>query len=286
MSMELRIITPQENWIAQGIQWNSEELKVAIVEKIRDFKSLQYTEETIKEAKKDKANLNKLRTALEDERKRIKKECMQPYEAFEKQVKEIVSMIDEPIRLIDAQIKEVEEQRRIEKRGQVLAIYEENIGTLKGILPFEKVFKEEYLNVSRTLKSIREEITALIQKVNSDMDTIDELHTKFELQVKDMYIRTLDLSAALRENNRLIEVEKHLAAEREQKRQLEEQRAAQLRQRAVEADMKATPPVAPISEPKPEEKRQWVKFQAYLTTEDAIALKEFFDSRSIAFKAV
>lgn len=286
MSMELRIITPQENWIAQGIQWNSEELKAAIAEKIRDFKSLQYTEETIKEAKKDKANLNKLRTALEDERKRIKKECMQPYEAFEKQVKEIVSMIDEPIRLIDAQIKEVEEQRRIEKKGQVFAIYEGNIGTLKGILPFEKVFKEEYLNVSRTLKSIREEITALIQKVNSDMDTIDELHTKFELQVKDMYIRTLDLSAALRENNRLIEVEKRLAAEREQKRQLEEQRAAQLRQRAVEADMKATPPVAPISEPKPEEKRQWVKFQAYLTTEDAIALKEFFDSRSITFKAV
>lgn len=280
--MELRIITPQENWLEQGIQWNNEELKAAIAAKVRDFDGLQYTEETIKEAKKDKADLNKLKTAIENERKRVKKKCAEPYETFEKQVKEVTALIDEPIHLIDTQIKEVEEKRRIEKKGQVLSIYEENIGTLKGILPFEKVFKEEYLNVSRTLKSIREEITALIQKVNSDMDTIDELHTIFELQVKDMYIRTLDLSAALRENNRLIEVEKRLAAEREQKRQMEEQRA-------VEADTKTTPPVAPISEPKPEqplEKRQWVKFQAYLTTEDAIALKEFFNSRSITFKAV
>ena len=111
----------------------------------------------------------------------------------------------------------------------------------------KKVFKEEYLNVSRTLKSIREEITALIQKVNSDMDTIDELHTKFELQVKDMYIRTLDLSAALRENNRLIEVEKRLAAEREQKRQMEEQRAALVKTAYSRGGYEATPPGRPDS---------------------------------------
>ena len=49
--MELRIITPQENWLEQGIQWNNEELKAAIAAKVRDFDGLQYTEETIKEAK-------------------------------------------------------------------------------------------------------------------------------------------------------------------------------------------------------------------------------------------
>ena len=33
-------------------------------------------------------------------------------------------------------------------------------------------------------------------------------------------------------------------------------------------------------------KKQWISFQAYLSTEDALALKDFFNSRNIEFKAV
>lgn len=100
------------------------------------------------EAKKDRASLNKLRSAFEDERKRIKKLYMDPYNRFEKQVKEVIALIDEPIRLIDAQIKEVEENKKLQKRkdierGQVLGEYEnytefyrteEYIGKLYGIV--------------------------------------------------------------------------------------------------------------------------------------------------------
>ncbi len=32
--------------------------------------------------------------------------------------------------------------------------------------------------------------------------------------------------------------------------------------------------------------KQWVVFQALLSTEDALALKEFFNSRNIEFRAV
>ena len=34
------------------------------------------------------------------------------------------------------------------------------------------------------------------------------------------------------------------------------------------------------------EKKQWVAFQALLSTDDAIALKAFFDSRNIEFKPI
>ncbi len=71
MALEMRVATPEENWIKQGIQWNNEELRQAIASKMQDYVGLQYTEETIKEAKKDKAALNKLREALESERKRV-----------------------------------------------------------------------------------------------------------------------------------------------------------------------------------------------------------------------
>lgn len=38
--------------------------------------------------KADRADLNKLKKAFEDERKRVKKICMEPYTKFEQQVKE------------------------------------------------------------------------------------------------------------------------------------------------------------------------------------------------------
>lgn len=221
--MELKILNPQEGGFLKEIQWNNEELKEEIAEKMQEYTSLVFTEDTIKEAKADRAKLNKLRTAFEDERKRIKKLCTAPYDAFEKQVKELIALIDEPIRLIDGQIKEVEEQRKVEKKGEILEFYESAIGSLKGILPFDRVFRQEYLNVSKSMKSIKDEIQALIDRVNSDLDTIEGFGSKHELQIKDVYLKTLNLSVAMQEKARLDEVERQLA----ERKQREEQQAAE-----------------------------------------------------------
>lgn len=224
--MELKILSPQEGGFVKEIRWNNEELKAEIAEKMQEYKSLAFTEETIKEAKADRAKLNKLKTAFEDERKRIKKLCMAPYDEFEKQVKELIALIDEPIRLIDGQIKEVEEQRKIEKKGKVLEFYEGVIGPLKGVLPFEKVFRPEYLNATKSMKSITEEIQSLINRVNSDLDTIEGFGSKYELQIKDAYLKTLDLSTAMQEKARLEEVERRLAERKQKKQRRAEEKAA------------------------------------------------------------
>ena len=298
--MELRILSPMEDGFIKKIEWNNEELKEAISAKVQDYKGLQYTEETIKEAKKDKATLNKLREAIETERKRIKKQCMAPYELFEKQVKEVLAIIDEPIHLIDSQIREVEEQRRLEKKQKVLEIYEENIGNLKGILPFAKVFKNEYLNVSKSLKSITEEITALISKVNQDMDVIEELDTKYELQVKDMYAKTLDLSMALRENARLEEVERKLAerrAQQERERAEAEKRAAVETQKRAEAQQQIIERIPEESDKKeiaeeaqketaPDSQTVTLEFRVTATLEQLQKLKEFLKANNIVYGPV
>ena len=298
--MELRILSPMEDGFVKKIEWNNEELKEAISAKVQDYKGLQYTEETIKEAKKDKATLNKLRDAIETERKRIKKQCMAPYELFEKQVEEVLAIIDEPIQLIDSQIKEVEEQRRLEKKQKVLEIYEENIGNLKGILPFAKVFKNEYLNVSKSLKSITEEITALISKVNQDMDVIEELDTKYELQVKDMYVKTLDLSMALRENARLEEVERKLAerrAQQERERAEAEKRAAEEAQKRAEVQQQVAESIPEESDKReiveeaaegncPDPQTVTLEFRVTATPEQLRKLKEFLKTNNIVYGPV
>lgn len=251
--MELKILSPQEGGFVKEIRWNNEELKTEIAEKMQEYKSLAFTEETIKEAKADRAKLNKLRTAFEDERKRIKKLCMAPYNEFEKQVKELIALIDEPIQLIDGQIKEVEEQRKIEKKGKVLEFYGSVIGSLKGVLPFEKVFRSEYLNATKSMKSITEEIQSLINRVNADLDTIEGFGSKYELQIKDAYLKTLDLSTAMQEKARLEEVERRLAERRQEEQRRAEERAAR---EAADAQNRMQPDPQPIQPEAGEEKAE------------------------------
>ena len=61
--MELRITNPQESWLTEQILWNNEELKAAIAEKVKDYKTIAYTEDSLKDMKADRADLNKLKKA-------------------------------------------------------------------------------------------------------------------------------------------------------------------------------------------------------------------------------
>ena len=65
--MELRITNPQESWLTEQILWNNEELKAAIAEKVKDYKTIAYTEDSLKDMKADRADLNKLKKALESD---------------------------------------------------------------------------------------------------------------------------------------------------------------------------------------------------------------------------
>lgn len=114
--MELKIISPGENGFLKEIQWNQEEVKAWVAARVQDYKNIAYTEDQVKDMKKDRADLNKLRTAFESERKRLKKVCMEPYNLFEQQAKEVVALIDEPIQLIDSQLYELEEIRKQQKK--------------------------------------------------------------------------------------------------------------------------------------------------------------------------
>ena len=152
--MEFKIYNPQEEGFLKEIDWNYEELKTEIQKKANDYMNLVYTADQIKDAKKDRAKLNKFVTALEDKRKEIKKQVMQPYTAFEKQEKELIGIVNQAVANIDTQIKGYEEAVRQEKLEKVKEIYQKTIGDLDRAVPFEKIYKDSWLNVSTTLKSV------------------------------------------------------------------------------------------------------------------------------------
>ena len=223
-TMEFRLINPTEDGFLRVIKWNKEELEAAVKQKIADYENVVYTEENIQQAKNDRAELNKLTKAIEDRRKEIKKKINEPYDIFEKELKEVLALIEKPVGMIDRQIKDFEDQQKEEKKASIKKTYDEVIGDLAEVLPFEKVFDSRYLNKTYKITIAQEDVKRKVDKVRTDLETIDGLDSKYKLNVKDVYIKTFDLSKALAENKRLSDLEEKLEAERKRKAEEEAER--------------------------------------------------------------
>ena len=198
--MELRITNPQENWLTEQILWNNEELKAAIAEKVKDYKTIAYTEDSLKDMKADRADLNKLKKAFEDERKRVKKICMEPYTKFEQQVKEITALIDEPIGLIDSQIREIDERRKTVKREEIEELFT-SIG-FQSFVKLDMIWDEKWLNATVTLPKIEEQMKSRMYQIGTDVVTISKL-PEFKFEAMEVYRKTLDMNQAIQEGQRL-----------------------------------------------------------------------------------
>lgn len=239
--MEFRLINPTEGGFLQHIEWNRDELEAAVRAKVAEYDGIVYTDDTIQAAKADRAELNKLTKAIEERRKMVRKKVNEPYDAFEKELKDITSIIQKTVSIIDCRVKDYENRKKEEKKEAIRAIYDEVIGDLSQVLPFEKVFDSRYLNQTYKLAAAQAEVKAKVEKVRTDLETIDSLESKFKLNAKDVYIKTLDLSSAMAENRRLTDLEEKLEAEKRRKareeaerKRLEEERRKAAEERARE----------------------------------------------------
>ena len=81
--MEVRLTPSIEQVIPPQISFNFEEIKEELAGKLQVYQQMVVTEGGIKEAKADRANLNKFKTALSDSRKSVKRQWNQPLSEFE-----------------------------------------------------------------------------------------------------------------------------------------------------------------------------------------------------------
>lgn len=286
MSMEFVMGNSLEA-LPKTIDFNFEELKTQLASSLELYTGLVVTEDGIKSAKDDRAKLNKLREALETKRKEVKKECMAPYTDFEGKVKELVALIDQPIAAIDGQLKAYEEQRRAAKRADILAIYEETVGELRVLLPFEKLWQDGWYNTGVSMKKIREAIVAAEAKAASDLEVLATVESEFAEAVKIKYLEHLDLNEALLERARLQERAKRL-------REYEEQRAkaaANLpEEQRMEAASRGAEQAANIPEPaagaEQAETVYRLCFECMVTAAQAKELSDWLKARNISFRRV
>nr|DAO45488.1 MAG TPA: Protein of unknown function (DUF1351) [Caudoviricetes sp.] len=222
--MEFRLISPTESNFLKHIEWNKEELLAAVRSKVALYEGIVYTEETVKLAKNDRAELNNLVKAIDERRKKVKEVINQLYAEFEKELKEITDLIKKQSAEIDEQVKAFETAEKEEKKAKIMEAYEKAIGNLAEILPFSKVFDQRYLNKTCKLASAIAEVQKKIEQVKTDLETIESVCGKYKLNAKDVYVRTLDLSKAMAEEKRLKDLEEKLEAERIQKEKAAEER--------------------------------------------------------------
>ena len=290
--LELKIFSPQENGFVPEIKWNNEELKAAIAEKMKEYKGLVFTEETISEGKKDRANLNKLRGAIDDERKRVKKLCMEPCNRFEKEVKEVLALVDEQISAIDVQIKEVEQIKREEKRKAVQELFE-SIGFQK-FVTLEMIWDEKWLNASVALSKVENQMKETMYRIGEEVGTISRL-PEFSFEAMEVYKKTLDLTQAIKKGQELADIQKRkeeaLARQKaeEERRKAEEAAAGKESENPEEAadthdalkKAEENDYTRVVSEPVTR-----IDFRVWGTTEQILALRDYMKQNNLKFGKV
>ena len=275
--MELKV---EEIKALAPIQFNYEDIKKWITEKAKEYKSMVYTEETITNAKSDRATLNKVAKALNDEKIRIKKEVLKPFEDFESKCKELQGIITDASNSIDIQVKAFETKEQEENKKQIEDLFNTYIGDFKELIIFEQIFNQRWLNKTYTIKKIEDEIKHLIAKTTTDLKVIDAQiqDESINKSVKNYYFNNITdpsiLGNSLQEGMKIDENNKKL----EQLRNT--QKATSEEQNIKENSEKITNIVSKT------ENLIQIDFRVITTKEKFMKLKEFLEINEIDYRRV
>ena len=132
------------------------------------------TADSIKAAKADKAALNKLKTAIEDQRKAIKKQYLEPYTILETQCKEVVALIDAPISAIDKQIKVFEEMDDNNKYKELTEAFEKL--EPPEWIKLDDVLNPKWKNKTQKTDTLITELTAAVKELVDGIEKISEMY--------------------------------------------------------------------------------------------------------------
>lgn len=180
------------------LEFNYEELSQELAVALKKYNNLSVSADTITEAKSIRALLNKVKTAIEDKRKDVKREFLEPYTTFENNVKKLTRQIDDVKGEIDKKIKELEDIEREEKRKEIEKFYDK-IGYYT--VPLDRMFDDKWLNKTNT--TWKENLSGKIETIRADLATINMFDIEDKELMKTLYLDKLNITNATNEYNRI-----------------------------------------------------------------------------------
>ncbi|AYJ41572.1 MULTISPECIES: DUF1351 domain-containing protein [Lactiplantibacillus] len=214
---------------------NLEGLQASIAQYVSRYSNLVITEDNVTDSKQARAKLNKLKKALDDRRKEIKRNYNQPLREFETEVKKLEASIDMIIDPIDEGLGELEVQRREQRKADVMGLIAE-MAPNYGVGADEIEFDPRWLNKSISNKQITQEVASsmtVVKQAKDKLATATTMITKYAQAVDvdpipwiDQLKQGQDVQYLLQAIDRQVES----AKERERQRELKQQLAAEHQQ--------------------------------------------------------
>lgn len=204
------------------VTWNYEDLKKAITNALEVYKTTEYDDSNIGQAKKDRAMLNNLSKSVNARKIEIKKKCLEPYELIETQAKELMAIIQEPIAVIDERLTEYETARRKKARAVILEYMQKAFeGIEQQIADKAKnaLYDDRWENATAKKSEWQTAIDARADAIRSDLQVLAGIEEKFRSYAMDAYRPNLRLADAMQKVQELRAQEAAIL-----KRQQEEER--------------------------------------------------------------
>lgn len=182
------------------VTWNYEDLKKAITNALEVYKTTEYDDSNIGQAKKDRAMLNNLSKSVNARKIEIKKKCLEPYELIETQAKELMAIIQEPIAVIDERLTEYETARRKKARAVILEYMQKAFeGIEQQIADKAKnaLYDDRWENATAKKSEWQTAIDARADAIRSDLQVLAGIEEKFRSYAMDAYRPNLRLADAM-----------------------------------------------------------------------------------------
>ncbi|TPR12768.1 DUF1351 domain-containing protein [Apilactobacillus timberlakei] len=152
---------------------NADGLKKLVADYAKKYEKLVVTEESYSDDKKVRTDLNKLKKALEDKRKEIKRAYNQPLNEFESLIKEIEAPIDGVTTNIKEQTDKFDQQAKDRKQQQIQSFIDE-VCSNKGISSENIQIDPRWLNKSTSKKQWQEAASNAIEIAEADQQRVKQ----------------------------------------------------------------------------------------------------------------
>lgn len=188
---------------AGSITTNFADIKKQLQEEMSLYESTEVTESNLSDSKKDLAFLRKVRKAVDDKRKEVKKAYLVPYNEFEDSCKDLLSVIDKPIDNINLQIKNFDEKRIQEKKEHLESLFNENIEDLAEYINFNDTLVDSWANASYKDKDYLYALSEKKLKIKNDLNVITSLKSEIEGELLSIY-KISGLANAIQRNTQYL----------------------------------------------------------------------------------
>lgn len=189
-------------------------LRLSVERLVEKMKTVEVTEENVKESKQLVARVRKEVDALNDERKRVERFYLSPLDDFKRGIKEVGDLIKEAEESVRSQVRTLDETEREVKYQDVQMLFDLRVKAydLKGMFDFTDFYRREFTNKTYALSKVESEMVEWLGKIESDLNFLSEQPeaAKVLAEYKDTKDVTLAIKHVEEQNKYYSELEKRM----------------------------------------------------------------------------